>query len=332
MKYIFYTLLLIGFISCDNELDVVEDFKDIPVVYGFISLSDTAQYIRVERAFIDESTSALELAQIPDSLYYDNPTVTLEHVNSGNQYQLNRVDGNLEGYVREDGAFAQSPNYLYKIRSSEMNLVAEDEYKLIINRGDDTDLIETQTTLLSGADLKVPNVSNGSLVSFNSIDFTTFTWIASPNARIFNVIIDFNYRERMANTSNSFEAKTVTWTAAKNLRKNDDSDRVSIEIDGANFYTFIKGAIPEVEGIERRFDDLTIYISSGGAEIQEFVQIGSANLGITSTQDPPFFSNIEGGRGVFSSTYDLVLPNAAVTNQTLDSIRGGQFTKDLGFN
>ena len=57
-------------VSCDNELDTIEEYKDIPVVYGFISLSDTAQYIRIERAFVDPNQSALDLAQNPDSLYY----------------------------------------------------------------------------------------------------------------------------------------------------------------------------------------------------------------------------------------------------------------------
>ncbi|NNL93551.1 MAG: hypothetical protein HKO66_15020, partial [Saprospiraceae bacterium] len=86
MKYIFGLILAAAFISCDNELNVVEDFKDIPVVYGFISMSDTAQYIRVERAFIDETESALVLAQNPDSLYYLNASVTLINNDSGMAY------------------------------------------------------------------------------------------------------------------------------------------------------------------------------------------------------------------------------------------------------
>ena len=217
MKYIAYLIIFTIFVSCDNELDVVEDFKDIPVVYGFISLSDTAQYIRVERAFIDQSTSGLELAQIPDSLYYSNAKVTLEHAKTGTQYEMTRVDGNLEGYVRDEGVFAQSPNYLYKLRNADINLIAEDEYKFILNRGEGFDVIETTTVLIGESDLRVPNVKTGSPISFNSIAFTKLTWSGSPAAKIYNVNFDFNYQEREASSSNVFEKKSVTWKAIRNL-------------------------------------------------------------------------------------------------------------------
>jgi len=323
--------MLTSIIACDNELDVVEEFRDIPVVYAYLSMTDTAQYFRIERGFIDENTSALILAQNPDSLYYSNATVTLEHSLTGNQFEMERVDGNLEGFVRDEGAFAQSPNYLYKLRTSELNLLAENEYNLIINRGDGTDIIESSTVLIGPSDLKVPNVNAGSPISFNSIDFTNFIWTGSPAAKIYNLSFEFNYRERDPLVGSSFDRRSVTWRALRNFKTEEDDGRVAVEILGANFFSFIGGAIPIDENMERRFDDLTVIISGGGQEIREFVQIGSANLGITSTQDPPFFSNIEGGRGVFSSTYDLVINNVAVSNQTLDSLRDGQFTRNLGF-
>lgn len=332
MKYIFFSFFILFFISCDNELNVVEDYKDIPIVYGFLSLSDTAQYMRIERAFIDESTSGLELAQIPDSLYYLNASVFIEEVGTSTQYQLERVDGNLEGYVREEGAFAQSPNYLYKINTSDIDFIPEQEYKLIIDRGNDSELIEASTILLGTSDLKNPDVENGGFISFKTGSFSFFTWSASEAADIFNLYFDFNYRERGPETNGSFIPKTVTWKALQNFKKDAEDDiRVQAEIEGASFFTFLKGAIPETENIERRFDDITVRITSGGREINNFVEITSANLGITSTQDPPFFSNISEGRGIFSSTHELVIPNGSLTNQTLDSIREGQFTLNLGF-
>lgn len=331
MKYIAYLFIFTILVSCDNELNVVEEFKDIPVVYGFISLSDTAQYIRIERAFIDESTSGLDLALRPDSLYYPDATVTLEHVLSGTQYEMTRVDGNLEGYVREDGVFAQAPNYLYKLNSSNINLTAEDEYKFILNRGDGFESLEATTILIGAAQLRIPNVLTGQPIGFNSIDFTNLIWTGSPSAKIYNVNFDFNYQERELNSGSAFEEKSVRWQAVRNLSVDEENGRISVEVPGVNFFTFIKGAIIENSNMERRFDNLSINISGGGEEIRDFVQIGNANLGITSTQDPPFFSNIEGGRGIFSSSYDLVLNDVSITNQTLDSLKEGQFTKNLGF-
>ena len=131
LSLLLFSLLIV---SCDNELDIIEARKDIPVVYGFISLSDTAQYIRLEKAFVDETTSALVIAQDPDSLYYDDATVELVRTSNGASFALEMVDGKLEGYSREEGAFAQSPNYLYKIRTADIALEGDQEYTLRISR------------------------------------------------------------------------------------------------------------------------------------------------------------------------------------------------------
>src|SRR5688572_25735004 len=104
---------IIVFASCDNELIVTDEWKDIPVVWGLLNESDTAHYIRVEKAFLDPTTSALDIARIPDSLYYDNALVSLRRISTGQIFPLERVNGDLEGYPREGGVFAETPNYLY---------------------------------------------------------------------------------------------------------------------------------------------------------------------------------------------------------------------------
>ncbi|MBT8231832.1 MAG: hypothetical protein KJN84_04350, partial [Bacteroidia bacterium] len=242
---------------------------------------------------------------------------------------LTMVDGNLEGYQREEGAFATSPNYIYKIKSTDIDLIAGDTYTLLIDRNDGTEAIEASTTMLGESDLKFPVASNGIKLPFSSIDLTRLTWQTSEFARIHNLSFDFNYRERGPETNGLFEKKTIEWRAVRNLKS--DETRVSVDVEGVNFYTFLRGAIPIAQGVERRFEDITIKVQSGGEEINEFLQIASANVGITSTQDPPFFSNVEGGRGVFSSTYDLIIPKVALTNQTIDSIKDGQYTSELNF-
>lgn len=62
---------------------------------------------------------ANQIAQIPDSLYYDNATVQIKNIDTGEVFDLEKVDGNLEGYQRDAGVFADAPNYLYKIKAEE---------------------------------------------------------------------------------------------------------------------------------------------------------------------------------------------------------------------
>ena len=90
-------ILGIFFSACSNDLDLFEEKKDIPIVYGLLSSTDTAHYIRVEKAFADPNGSALDVAQIPDSLYYMDAVVSLRNVQAGEEYILTMVDGNVEG-------------------------------------------------------------------------------------------------------------------------------------------------------------------------------------------------------------------------------------------
>jgi hypothetical protein len=129
-------IAILTFSACTTDFELEAPWKDLPVVYAFINMQDTAHYVRVEKAFLQPGGNANAIAQIADSLYYDaSVIVQLEKKATGQRYTLQRVDGNLEGYPREEGPFAQAPNYLYKIKASDINLSAEQELRLIINRG-----------------------------------------------------------------------------------------------------------------------------------------------------------------------------------------------------
>ena len=51
--------------ACSNDLEVAAPWKDIPVVWGMISRSDTAHYVRVEKAFLDPAVPAGTIAISP---------------------------------------------------------------------------------------------------------------------------------------------------------------------------------------------------------------------------------------------------------------------------
>jgi hypothetical protein len=159
--------------SCSNDFELTEPETEIPVVYGMLSPSDTAIYIRVERAFIDSKTSALTLAKDISKLYFNDISVRLQQVTTGKEFALQRVDGNSEGYKRSQGAFADAPNYLYKIRKSDITLIPGQQYKIKIIKNDGVVLSEATTTLLNplkNEDVTSPNAS--ALLSFqNNIDF-----------------------------------------------------------------------------------------------------------------------------------------------------------------
>jgi hypothetical protein len=326
MKW-FFGLIIAGFLftSCDNELVVTENWKDIPVVWGFISKSDTAHYIRVEKAFLDPTTSPNIIARIPDSLYYENAVVTLKRIASGQVFTLTRVDGNLEGYPREPGEFSESPNYLYKIKANLIAVVAGDEYEFSLQRNDHTPTVTAKTIILPSPVLRNPSPGPGSLLSFKpNVDFY-YKWNPIEDAGVFDIQMRFNYSERSPETGNIYVPKSVKWTVAQGL------EEYEYKMDGAEFYNSVAAYIEEDPAATRVFGSIDILIWCGGKELLEYITVLGANTGITSTQDIPEYSNLSEGKGIFTSRNLSDNVGFGLTNQSLDSLKNGSITGDLNF-
>lgn len=326
MKWFFALILAASLLtSCDNELVVTDTWKDIPVVWGLLSKSDTAHYIRVEKAFLDPTTSALEIAQRPDSLYYEDATVTLTRISSGQVFTLTRVNGDLEGYPRDSGIFASIPNYLYKIKADQLNLVVGEDYKLTVDRNDNKPLVTAETVVLPKPVLRNP--VPGAMLSFRRNSSFTIQWNEIPEAGVYDVLIHFHYRERSPETGAFYVPKSFEWVVQRNLLDRE----VKID-DGTEFYTAVKANIAENSEATRLFDSLDIIVWAGGKELAQFIEIAQANFGLTSTQDIPTFTNLSEGVGIFSSRNVSVYSGFQINDQTLDSLRDGSITKDLNFN
>ncbi len=321
MKYLVAALFLVSLFSCDNSVDILEEPKDIPIVYGVLSAVDTAHYIRVERAFASDNVSALDLARDPDELYYDNATVTL--VSGSDRFDLERVDATIDGFPRQEGVFAQTPNILYKIRNSDINLEAGEAYTLEIDRGIDTlPIVTASTNIVGPSSIRSPQT----ILSFDNNIFTTFSWREGAFSSIFDLYLDFNYRERVRGSGDPYAPKQVRWKIAS------DIESTKLDIQGIQFFSFIAGAIDTDDSIERVFEDIDLVLDSGSSEIKDFIRISEANLGITSSQDVPTFTNLSEGRGIFASLYREVKENVQLTNKTLDSLKTGSITGNLNFN
>src|SRR5688572_7691267 len=128
---------VIAFSGCSTDFDLTSDWKDITVVYGLVEHTDTAQYFKINKAYLSESTNALELAQVHDSVFYQNLDVRLIETNdAGTQtanVQLERVDGVLEGFPKPAGTFVNNPNWLYKTQHS---INGDRNYKLVVTKSD----------------------------------------------------------------------------------------------------------------------------------------------------------------------------------------------------
>lgn len=334
MKYVLRLSLAAIFgillFSCSNELDVIEASRDIPVVYGFLSMTQDTQFLRIERAFIDKDIPASDLAQNLDNLYYgDDVKVSIINLDNTEVHLLEKVDASQVGYVREEGIFLTEPNILYQIASNDLNLDPDSNYQLEIERTSDDSVVTAQTKLVGECRIIRPRpTATPRVVDFSPIAPTPFRWNSGDNASIYDVALEINYQERLPNEE--YVVKKLLWNMGTNINDNGESTQQHLqEADG--FYNFLSNNIEVNSQMSRIMRDFRVIVTAGSIDLQKYLKIGQANLGITSTQDIPFHSNLSEGRGIFASTYETILDGVQLSPGSLDSLFNGSETKDLNF-
>ncbi len=326
MKNILYLSILLivsFFVSCNNELDLNEKWEDIPITYGFLNSKDTVQYIRIEKVFNDPNNSALEVAQIKDSIYYDNIEVKIVDLNSGMDYRLEKIDGNLENHEREEGVFLQSPNYLYKL-SGKGKIIADREYSLIVIKKDGDTLTTATTRTVDNIKIYNP-ISTENPVKFRNISRYNIFWEGGENSGNFDVIMRLHILEKNAAASNKWEEKVIDWKVVKEM------EGYKYSIIGKDFYVFLQSNLEKNKDISRKFESFDLIVRGVGKELKAYKDVLNTNLGITSSQQIPTYTNLTNGYGVFTSINTETMSGFYLAKETRDSLRVGKFTKDLNF-
>ncbi len=328
--------------ACSNDFALTEKWKDIPIVYGLLSISDTAHYIRVERAFIDPTKSALEIAQIPDSLYYKNAIVTLTRERDDSVFVLKKIDGSKEGYPRASGVFANTPNYLYKISKKTLKLKAGETIKLRIKREDGTLLTEATTKIVNAAVPMVNQPKNPANLLYGAL---AVAWETSQDAKFFDVHFLHHYDETTPDNSTKYLPKTLDWSVKKSIPPVNAPNLIVFTanngtgfrflVPGEDFFSYLGTQITNPVGspLKRKYKYFDILIESGGEELLNYLSSGEANGGITGTEVIRSYTNLSNGYGVFSSRNTTKFAGFGLDpqNGSLDTLKIGRYTKTLNF-
>lgn len=317
-------VFLLVFGSCDNDFDIAADWKDIPIVYGILSPQDTAHYIRIEKAFLDENTAATAIAKIPDSVYYSDLDAALIDLGANERYQLEEVNGMEEGYVRDEGVFVTDPNILYKIRASDIQLTPGTTYRLEINRSENLPLVTADIEQVAAAQIRRP-APGQELRFIYDRDFSVL-WQESDNSAFYDVTLGIRYSEWEASDPDVKDSLNLDWSLGRNITLNEAS------VLGIEFYEFLADQLEADPTIRRRLIAIDCFVRSGGDELLEFRTIQLANTGITGAGgELPEYTNISGGLGLITSSNLDVVDNLSLNAESLDSLRTGSITGDLNF-
>ncbi len=332
-RYFWFIALLLLSASCSTDFKVGADYREITAVYGLLAKSDTAHYIKITKGFYDETLDNLVLAQNADTLYHKDLEVTVQELNAGNvvnTWTLNRVDLFKEGYVKAPGTFVDSPNYAYKLAQT---LNAQRTYRLkILNKISgkeivgETDIIDNNISVFNFIN---PFINSDRLNFADPTRNYVFSWNAPSNAAFFDIVLRFWYQEKNLNTNvTTYQYRDIT--LVKNVAATGGG--VSVSMENLQFYKALSaqlGAAPDY--ITRYVDTPDLRILAGGQVLKTYIDVNSAQGGITFDQIKPIYTNLSGGdvMGIFSTRVARSMDKIAFTEPTFDSIINGQYTGNL---
>jgi hypothetical protein len=296
--------------SCSKDFKIDAPYKDITIVYGLLNISDTAHYVRIHKAFLDETKSALVMATQTDSIYYKNLSVTVYELKKPNPntgirpvdsinktYVLQRVDLSLEGYPKEPGTFSQLPNIAYKFKTA-----LSDGFDYMLRLNSNGKIITGVTPIIAKDSTKFTvneiDFDPSYLIRFRDVNqFARYELgIGSPNfAKFYNGIIRFHWIDKNITNGTSTDHYR-DWVFNDNCVISSINTRENIVMGTykTSFYTAIRNAIgPAPANIERYIDSSDIFIWAGSNDLYTYNLINNNTGGLTADQIKPTWSNLQ---------------------------------------
>ena len=344
------------FTSCTTKFNTGAPYKNIIVIYAYLDVNDTAHYVRIQKAFLDQTKSGLTMAQTPDSSFYTSLNVTIKILSMSDSVvmdsiHLYRVDLNNEGYPKQKGIFFNAPNYAYKFTSklnpnylyrivvtnTAAGQVDSAETPVIDDNPSDIEPVSGKPYLFSAISAEMTYL-NFALRGFNTYYecgavYTAPQGFAYENLRspaiAAQVVVRFNWEDSNqvtgATTKHSFDMNTDIQI----LNPSTSTNLIDFKIPNAVlFNAIIEGMGPAPLNTIRLIDTgaVFIYLST-----KDYVSFETANLtqgvGLTGDDVGPVYTNIKGpgALGLFTSRA-VQQGQMVIDEQTLDTLKYSKYS------
>lgn len=352
MKKIFQSLLFISsvasLLSCTEKLDIAAPYKNITVVYGLLNRADTAHYIRIQKAFMDENQSAVDMAKVADSSFYNALDVLVKEITpSGvvnDTFHLRKVDLALERYAKDSGAFFNSPHYAYKFKHI---LDTNYQYRVVITNTRTGNVDSAVTPIITNMG---PNYTQFGVIEWqrSSVSFTkvyrengdldesSYTVIIPPNVGVAELILRFHWTDSNVVTKTAVKRHADFAQFAQKfgsfIPSPTSSNRFDLTTQNKNIYDFLKGTmgLPASADQYRYMDSCEMLLYVAGTEYLKYKDLNTNKGGITANEIRPTYTNIQGKDvlGLFS-TRSYIQKKMGISSITMDSLRSNSITRDL---
>lgn len=335
-----FTLIAIGLglFSCKNEVDLTGDYQDTPIVYGLLNPSDTAHYIRIQKAYLVNG-NVLETAKIPDSLVYQPEDLevkvqAIDPTTSQPPPIMNPLHNPIvfqyqPGASTDTGLFAPTGVMIYK---STVQLSDLYEYHLQITNLKFNRQFTAKTILVKEMEFKNPPASNPNYtVNFNPTSGNGYTmrWGGAPGGYIYQPEIIFHWTE-VDLQSGTQTPDSLVWRLNPREAQYQLGLEMQYVLEQNSFFRYVGENVPVKEGIKRVIGTLTFRFYVGTEELATYVNVNKPSIGLI--QEKPVYTNMEGGAlGIFSGRSTFVKAGLPLNEANKDTLIFGQYTEPLNF-
>lgn len=297
-------------VSCETDIDVTSEWKDITIVYGLISQNDSVHYLKINKAFLGDGNS-IEYAREEDSLsYFGNLDVTITEVSENGATRTFHFD--TVTVQKEPGVFAEK-QLIYRsefVMPSDLtdNNISNDktyEYKLLIVNKITGKEIRSETILVKDFNISTPRTGQPT-IDYLIDNQMQVKWKSAENARRYDVYIRFWFDE-VFNTTDTI-SRYIDWNLGS-IKSNTLSggEDLIIQYRPTAIYDISNSLIPysdpaKENSVTSRLTDKVVYtIVASGDELSTYIDVNGPSSGII--QDRPEYTNIDNGLGLFSARF-----------------------------
>lgn len=313
----FFGIIVLFLASCSTDVELYDDYKDIPVIYGLLDAQADTNFIKITKAFCSDNEhpiNAYETATIYDSSNYpgklDAFFLELKSTHdqpfkpTGRQFFLDT----LTIHNKQEGVFYAPHQKLY-YTTERFNTNSDNEkyrYKLYVVKPD-CDTATSETGIVGG------NIALGTpTVNFQSApseELSRLVFSSTEEGVLYEIGMHFNYWEEhpgqpriQKEVSWSYGARTLG--AYEKVEGTENLYRVYYSMNA--LFNVLEHAIgndtiwdENHPNVIRYVDDFFISITAAGEDFNNYYQyLQTMQNGLSLSSE---YSNVEGGCGLLSS-------------------------------
>ena len=320
LAILFLLSIAMVFSACENEVFINADYKETVVIYALLDPQDSIQYIKVNKAYLNENIGALEAAKISDSLYLDSTRVELKRLLTGEII----VCSAEEGPTKDSGIFANNKNILWVTREK---IYPNEEYEITVtNPLTNTKAVSTTKTV-GTTKIRSPFIDQTNIFSVGP-EFVTISYVAAPNAFAYDARFHVYYEEINMADTNAKTEKMATWRVVSNFLVGNNSVPMR-QIPRLSFLQFLQSSITAAPNLKHRIKWVGITLYGGNQTLVDYISVNEPSIGIVQKQAE--FTNINGGYGLFASRSTNKVWYVPMDPASITYLQKHELTKALNF-